>query len=383
MAFSNKLRAILTITGIAVMSAILVVMLYFISGNISESKRTNLIKENMILCSNLTQSQVDEIDSIYDNIRVFKFGDSISQKMDFSEDKKIQLSFIGLNSDKYHNIIDPINSAIYEFRLIKGRNFNKAECEGFYKSIIVDEVSYTFLFENNYIDGDILKYVYNNQENKFQIIGIVASNYSQIERYNAFMNGFSKAFYVSIYYPKNKITNLNYSLLESNASILGLTEALRIKYDNATFYDYNSYYENFERIKAKSFHDNIGVILGVIICSFFAISLFMFFSLKERGSEIGVRKALGASNSEIFFEFIFEYGILGGIGVLLGEILGVFIFLLSKYFAFINTPFFVFEFSYIPAIATSLLSMLVVLICSTLPGIIFSRIKVVDALRFE
>lgn len=48
-------------------------------------------------------------------------------------------------------------------------------------------------------------------------------------------------------------------------------------------------------------------------------------SVLERKKEIGVMKAIGARNSDIFFQFFIEAGLLGLIGGLIGVIFGVFI----------------------------------------------------------
>jgi len=48
-------------------------------------------------------------------------------------------------------------------------------------------------------------------------------------------------------------------------------------------------------------------------------------SVLERRKEIGIMKAIGAKNSQVFMQFFFESGMLGFIGGLVGVILGTLI----------------------------------------------------------
>jgi putative ABC transport system permease protein len=48
----------------------------------------------------------------------------------------------------------------------------------------------------------------------------------------------------------------------------------------------------------------------------------MYTAVLERTGEIGIMKAVGARNSDILFIFVFEAGLLGAMGGVLGVILG-------------------------------------------------------------
>ncbi len=50
----------------------------------------------------------------------------------------------------------------------------------------------------------------------------------------------------------------------------------------------------------------------------------MFASVLERTSEIGIRRAVGARRRDILAQFLFESGVLGGVGGVVGIVLGVF-----------------------------------------------------------
>ena len=110
----------------------------------------------------------------------------------------------------------------------------------------------------------------------------------------------------------------------------------------------------------------------------------MFFSVKERISEIGIKKSLGAGKAEITIQFMLEgvlMALLSGILAVFGGVLvGKYIGLLIQNIMYINFP-----------IVYSFESILLPLSIAIIYGIVFSfipsyygaNIKVTDALRFE
>ena len=64
----------------------------------------------------------------------------------------------------------------------------------------------------------------------------------------------------------------------------------------------------------------MSIIVGVI-----GIVNTMTTSVLERKKEIGIMKAIGARNSDIFYQFFIEAGLLGFVGGLIGVLIGIFI----------------------------------------------------------
>ena len=76
-----------------------------------------------------------------------------------------------------------------------------------------------------------------------------------------------------------------------------------------------------------------GVYLFVMMLAGMNIFNTLMFSLKERTNEIGIKKALGASNEDILLQFILEAIFIGTIGAIVGIVLslifGIFIWKLG------------------------------------------------------
>jgi putative ABC transport system permease protein len=95
-----------------------------------------------------------------------------------------------------------------------------------------------------------------------------------------------------------------------------------------------------------------GTILGIIqivIIGFASIAILvggigimnsMFTSVKERTKEIGIMKAIGATNSAILSIFLIEAGIIGILGGFGGLLLGTFLAKGIDYYASINPSFY-------------------------------------------
>jgi len=110
----------------------------------------------------------------------------------------------------------------------------------------------------------------------------------------------------------------------------------------------------------------------------------MYTAVLERTKEIGVMKSLGAKNSDIVFIFIFESGLLGSIGGILGVIFGYIIASLGGQAA-ASAGFSLLKPIFPPVliIGCILFAFLVGAGAGLLPARQASQLKPVDALRYE
>lgn len=110
----------------------------------------------------------------------------------------------------------------------------------------------------------------------------------------------------------------------------------------------------------------------------------MYTSVMERTREIGIMKAIGAKNSSIVTIFLIEAGVLGLVGGAIGTAIGVTAGKLVEFVAS-SAGYSILKISFSPGlIAFSILfSFIVGAIAGILPAIRASRLKPVEALRYE
>jgi putative ABC transport system permease protein len=110
----------------------------------------------------------------------------------------------------------------------------------------------------------------------------------------------------------------------------------------------------------------------------------MLVSVTERTREIGLRKAVGATNRDILTQFLFEavtLTLFGGIiGIMLGSSLSFVISIAIKRFALTTWSF---SFTYLGALLGLLVSAVVGLVFGLYPARRASRLNPIDALRHE
>ena len=143
----------------------------------------------------------------------------------------------------------------------------------------------------------------------------------------------------------------------------------------------------------ESFSNVLDIVQAVLV-GIAAISLLvggigimntMYTSVVERTKEIGIMKAIGARNEDILYIFLFEAGLLGLVGGLIGVIIGFGLSKGAEYIATISLGTNLLQASVdIWLVLGALLFSFVVGIASgVLPAYQASKLKPVDALRYE
>lgn len=149
--------------------------------------------------------------------------------------------------------------------------------------------------------------------------------------------------------------------------------------------------ESFEDL-LETFGTFIDIINGILILIAFISVIVasvnvmntMYTAVIERTKEIGIMKAIGAKNKDIIFIFVFESGLLGLIGGALGIGLGYLISTTGGKYAALagySALYPVFPLSLI--IGCLIFSCFIGAVSGILPAIQASKLKPVDALRYE
>lgn len=124
----------------------------------------------------------------------------------------------------------------------------------------------------------------------------------------------------------------------------------------------------------------LGSALLALIVGLFSIVNTMIMSVSERTKEIGIKKALGASNREIALEYTFEAGVIGLLGGIVGAGFGMLTaILINNKMASKGAEIFLIEANFI--IEVIIFSFVVGIIAGVIPAFRASRMKVVDVIR--
>lgn len=155
--------------------------------------------------------------------------------------------------------------------------------------------------------------------------------------------------------------------------------------------------EDFDAQTSEQLQETVNIILNVvqaIIVGIAAISLLvgaigimntMYTSVIERTNEIGIMKSIGAKNSDVLIIFLIESGLLGLIGGVMGVIVGATLAKLVELTAFAiwGTPLISAQFSFWLIGGALLFSFLLGSGSGIFPAMQASKMRPVNALRYE
>jgi putative ABC transport system permease protein len=213
-------------------------------------------------------------------------------------------------------------------KIAAGRFYSEEEDLGLAKVIVLgSEVKETFFGEGNAI-GEYVSF----HGEKYRVVGVFASRGTV-----GFLN-FDTFAYVPVRTLQKKILGVNYVQMISvkmadpareDETVALITETLRRRHD---IDDPDK--DDFAATSTREAQDMLSDILGtitILLLALTSISLVvggvgimnvMYVSVAERTSEIGLRKALGATSRNILLQFLFEALIITGLGGGLGIALG-------------------------------------------------------------
>ena len=152
---------------------------------------------------------------------------------------------------------------------------------------------------------------------------------------------------------------------------------------------------NFQVVTATQILEQINQVLGImqfVLVGIAAISLIvgaigimnsMYTSVMERTRDIGIMKAVGAMNSDILNIFLVESGLIGFVGGIFGVIIGSFMAFIIGQISKSAGFLLIIKIEPLVIVFGLLFAFVVGIISGILPAYQASRLKPVDALRYE
>jgi len=177
-----------------------------------------------------------------------------------------------------------------------------------------------------------------------------------------------------------------------DASAISATEQQIIAYLKATKQG-RAEYQTFDRKSFSSSVDGIFAVLTLVVAMIGAVSLLvagigimniMLVSVTERTREIGVRKAIGATSSQVLAQFFIEALLLSLVGCGIGLALGVLVGGLVDRFALVQISGVVPKLPWLQSIGIAVgFATLVTLVFGTYPAYRAAKLDPIEALRYE
>lgn len=422
MMFKNKMRSFLTMLGIiiGVMSLILIVVFGKSFSKTFESLAESLFQYDQLVI--LIMPEEDNKNVVYDEYGSPIIPEGISldikdvekQLKLISEDSYINYSsvydheckgeFFGRTTKFVVNSVSADMIKLYEYNIIQGRDISSAD-EVYQASVgVISDVAANILFNGEDPVGKSINMSVGKDIVSVCIVGVYElKNVSEED-----VSDVSTNFFVNHSFFENEFAGiLNDSYWGSDVvqiSMKGISDKDEFKKNLVEAVEPSFNYDGWT-LYAYTVSENLSsnqLITGIILKIIFviaAISLVvggiglmnvMLITVTERTSEIGVRKALGADNTVIIYQFLCESFVISLSATIIGVILG---FLASKLMALIaggmlqsglNIPITMDVSLPLSVILLALLfSLAIGIIFGLYPAVKAVRMQIVDALRYE
>lgn len=323
--------------------------------------------------------------------------------------------FVDENMNLSMTRTDRYESSRYSSKLLKGRLINQEDIAQEKRVMVISEALAVVLFDKEDPIGKEVKFWVYSEDGlesvyeRFEIVGVIASSKADKEKIKDMKKLLSgdetlneaeaQIFEFNFYAPYSvklidktveETQNMTLVFTDTEKNYRDITSSImngsRTEIDMDIDWITNAdtmYSQNAEAIKNTQ-NIMLFAVLLIFIISGVSITNTMLFSVKERINEIGIRKAIGAFNSDIVGQFIFEGFVYG----VLSSIIGIFISvaIASHAFFLLNGTLFTVDklvISKEAIILSMAAAVLVGVLASIIPAIYSSKIKVADALRFE
>ena len=221
---------------------------------------------------------------------------------------------------------------VIELKTVSGRLINKSDVLSARKVCVVDEQIAMNRYKRNTIVGKEIGISINGRIENFEVIGVVSNGV------NLLQNMFGDLVPSFVYIPYTTLseeTNNRYFTqiavklddeTDSDSAFNALSHAVLCQRDEKTeirvenLLKQKSQMNKIADITSKA----LSIVAGIsLVVSGLSVMTVMLVSVKERTREIGIKKSIGAKNSDILTEFLTESVLITLIGGIIGLLFGL------------------------------------------------------------
>ncbi len=334
---ANKVRAFLTMLGVVIGSACLVLVVTvaltgrrYVLGQI-QAVGSNLVYAELV--RNPQQAMALSFEMTPEDLAAVKAG--IPQVQEVAGTRDIPMTIVVRGLERPVSLVGVTEGfqTIRHLVVLRGRFFDADDMQSHSKVCLItkDLAERVFPYEDP-VGKDI-----RIGELRFTVIGVFRERvatfgFSEIQRESAII-----PFSLMKYYTGQEIFQVLYVQARTPEDVLSVTrqmeQVLKSRHPPAAVYNVQNLASILDA--ARSISRALTAVLLVVafialLISGVGIMNIMLVTVTERTREIGIRKAIGAQHSEIMYQFLIEAFLISGTGAIAGILIGVSIPVLAR-----------------------------------------------------